>query len=384
MIHHLLTEAEPFSDITGGAISRWVANVTKSCSDSVVCVCADDSWEFDSQRVVVLREIEWLGMVRARAHRLPVWSQKMIISRILNPLVRLAREGDIVWVHNRPEYASVLSRLLANRRVQVVLHMHNSHLKTLDTRAWQLDLVTPVYCSHFLATEALHCRIPMKPGFVLYNGVDTKLFTPTPQSNCSTVEVAFSGRLVPEKGAHVLVEAMRLLHQEGLNARCTIIGSAGFGNSRTSEYVQSLRDSLPPNTEMAGYLSGNEYASRLRQADIFCCPSIWEEPFGMVIIEAMASGLAVVASSTGGIPEILQYGGGFLAEPSDPVFLAAKLKTLITIAQLRSQTRDEAIEAARKYFTWELIRQHYTKIASEIARCGDTQRILLPKTLASC
>jgi spore coat protein SA len=105
---------------------------------------------------------------------------------------------------------------------------------------------------------------------------------------------------------------------------------------------------------------------------VFCCPSIWEEPFGMVILEAMASGLPVVASSTGGIPEILQHGGGVLVEPSNPVSLAAKLKLLIVDSQLRSEKRDDAIKSVRKHFTWDLIQQHYTQIADEIAKCSGT------------
>jgi spore coat protein SA len=298
--------------------------------------------------------------------------QKTLIARVLNPISRMAHRGDVIWVHNRPKYASVLSQALAKSGAQVVLHMHNSHLKALNAKAWNLAHVTPVFCSQFLAKEASGCGVPMRQGFVLHNGVDPRLFNPASKVACGTVDVAFSGRLVPEKGAHVLVEAMRLLGRQGLDAHCTIIGSAGFGQSKTSEYVRDLRASLPANTEMTGYLSGTQYVSRLRQADVFCCPSIWEEPFGMVILEAMASGLPVVASSTGGIPEILQHGGGVLVEPSNPVSLAAKLKLLIVDSQLRSEKRDDAIKSVRKHFTWDLIQQHYTQIADEIAKCSGT------------
>ena len=204
MIYHLLAESEPFSDIKGGAVSRWVANVNRTCGGSVVCCCADETWGFDSERIAILPKVHLLRRVRAKAHRLPIWLQKLIIFQILKPLARTIHAGDIVWVHNRPEYASILSRFLAKRRIQVVLHMHNSHLKALDNRAWPLDSVTPVYCSHFLAGEASRCGVSMKAGFVLHNGVDPHLFHPAPMSDCERVEIAFAGRLVPEKGVHIL------------------------------------------------------------------------------------------------------------------------------------------------------------------------------------
>jgi len=384
MIYHLLPEAEPFSDVTGGAISRWVANVAKSCGDMVVCGLADETWGFPRERIIKVVDLHRLSALRAHPRRIPAWMQKTIITGVLRPLIRSVRAGDIVWVHNRPEFASVLSQPLTDGGARVVLHMHNSHLKAFDSRALRLDAVTPVFCSNFLAQEAACLGLAMKPGFVLHNGVDLERFSPSRRGAVGIVEIAFSGRLVPEKGAHVLVEAMGLLHRQCFDAHCTIIGAAGFGTNTTSDYAKQLHSRLPSNTTMAGYLAGSEYAARLRQADVFCCPSIWEEPFGVVIIEAMASGLPVVASSTGGIPEILQHGGGLLVEPSDPAVLASRLKVLITDARLRLRTRDEALCAVRQHFSWDVIRQHYSRITSEVTRWGSSEGSLLPKTLVSC
>lgn len=318
----------------------------------------------------MLPRLRLFQMVWGHPKRFPARVQKVMIARILNPIVSMARPGDIIWVHNRPEYASVLSQSLAISGVQVVLHMHNSHLRGFDARVWPLDSVIPVFCSGFLAEEASRLGPPLNPGHVVHNGFNPQVFYPSREIKFGRVSIAFSGRLIPEKGAHVLVQAMRQLHEEGIDARCTIIGGVGLGNNGDTDYVRHLRGTLPPNTEMTGYLSGNQYAAQLRRADVFCCPSIWEEPFGMVIVEALGSGLPVVASATGGIPEVLQYGGGILVKPSDPEFLASQLKRLASDARLRVQMSDEAVKAAAGYFTWTVIRKRYTQIADELFNAG--------------
>jgi spore coat protein SA len=383
MIYHLLTEAEPFSEVTGGAISRWVANVIRKSDSRVVCPSFDGSWGYSPGRVITLPHFNDRSVARKIVSRISFCSRTLGLD-LFSPLLRMAQPGDTIWVHNRPEYAAALADRSLMRGVQVVLHMHNSHLTRLGSGFRGLESVTPVFCSHFLAEEARHCGVSMRQGYVLRNGVDPELFHPAPLSEAKTVEIAFAGRLVPEKGAHVLVDAMRVLYEEGIDARCAIIGAAGFGTNTTSDYVRRLEATLPSNTEMIGYLSGARYAARLREASVFCCPSTWEEPFGMVIVEAMASGLPVVASASGGIPEILRNGGGFLVEPSNPVALAAELKRLVLDQQLRMHMKAEAIKTIKTHFTWDIIRQHYTRIADEVTRCGDMHKAPLLETPASC
>jgi spore coat protein SA len=124
---------------------------------------------------------------------------------------------------------------------------------------------------------------------------------------------------------------------------------------------------MPANTELAGYYSGNEFASLLRGADIFCSPSIWNDPFPLAPLEAMASGLPVVASRAGGIPEALAHGGGILVAPNNPEALADALRLLLEDVKYRQRLGAEAVQAFRHHFRWDAVRADYHALIREVS-----------------
>jgi spore coat protein SA len=155
---------------------------------------------------------------------------------------------------------------------------------------------------------------------------------------------------------------MRILEHKKIDARCKIVGGATFGDSRPTRYTRKLHRKKPANTEFLGYMAGEQLAEQLRGADIFCCPSIWNDPFPMALLEAMASGLPVVASRTGGIPEQLAYGGGILVAPNDPEVLAGALEKLVTDARYREELSQRALIAFKKHFFWSGVREQYEQV----------------------
>jgi glycosyltransferase involved in cell wall biosynthesis len=136
--------------------------------------------------------------------------------------------------------------------------------------------------------------------------------------------IVYAGRLTPAKGVHVLVDAVARLAAKGLACRLLVAGEAA-----DPEYLETLRRSagLLPVTWI-GWSS--EPADIYRMADVVVLPSVWPEPFGMVLLEAMACGTAVVASAVGGVPELL--GGQFaelLVPPNDAAALAERLGAVL-------------------------------------------------------
>jgi glycosyltransferase involved in cell wall biosynthesis len=132
--------------------------------------------------------------------------------------------------------------------------------------------------------------------------------------------VMFFGRVVPEKGLHVLVEAMTRMGAGPPSVELLVVGP------------QPDADYAGQTFGAAGGLTVHQLAMRsdvvtpLHAADVVVVPSVWEEPFGRTVIEAMSTGRPVVASAVGGIPEVLSGDfARFLTPPGDVGALAATL-----------------------------------------------------------
>ena len=255
----------------------------------------------------------------------------------------------------------MLATVAEQHKVSVVLHMHNSLL--LEANRGQLRALRQVpiaYCSEFLRKEAEqaileHCGRT----HVVYNGADEKRFRPRPQAVKASVNVIFTGRLVRYKGVHVLLEAMRILANQGVDVKCKIVGGSGFGNSKDTRYVRQLKRDSPSNCELVGYRSGEAFTELLHNSDVFCCPSIWNDPFPLAPLEGMAAGLPIVASSVGGLPEALAYGGGVLVPPDDPRALAKALGNLAKDQDRRKELGHQARQTIEKHFLWSHVRAQY-------------------------
>lgn len=132
----------------------------------------------------------------------------------------------------------------------------------------------------------------------------------------------FSGRLTRQKGVHVLLDAWASVTRDLPAARLLI---AGDGPERAT-----LQHRAPPNVEFLGQLPPRELERIASAAWVQVVPSIGFESFGLVAVEAMLRGHAVIASRIGGLPELVEPSGtGMLVEPGDAAELAAALCTLL-------------------------------------------------------
>src|SRR5690606_9195443 len=133
---------------------------------------------------------------------------------------------------------------------------------------------------------------------VVRNGVDTAFFHPADDGPHDGLRVVFVGRMIPDKGADVLVDAVRRLGRDDVTL--TLIGSTGFDpRAELSSFERAVRDAtaaLPGTVRLHPFLPRARVAAELRDADVVVVPSRWPEPFGLTILEGMASGAATVAS----------------------------------------------------------------------------------------
>ncbi|MBX3132538.1 MAG: glycosyltransferase family 1 protein [Gemmatimonadaceae bacterium] len=158
--------------------------------------------------------------------------------------------------------------------------------------------------------------------------------------------VAYVGRLAPEKGIHVALEGMhRVVAESGGRVRLALAGD-GPDEAR-------CRAMAPPGTWFAGSLSGEALSAFYASADLFVFPST-TETFGNVVLEAMASGLPVVAPDTGATLELASTATAQLFEAGSAASLAATVLALLADADRRAalQTAGLAVAAAR---TWNSV-----------------------------
>jgi glycosyltransferase involved in cell wall biosynthesis len=145
---------------------------------------------------------------------------------------------------------------------------------------------------------------------VVPNFVD---IAPQPFHEPISSDVLYVGPADRHKGLHILLQAMRQL-PTGL-ARLVVVGSPGVEDG----------------VEFTGRLTGDALWRRFRESSLLVVPSIWPEPCPTVVLEALAWGRPVIASQTGGLPDLVAHGRtGLLVPPGDPTALAGALTTLLT------------------------------------------------------
>jgi glycosyltransferase involved in cell wall biosynthesis len=160
---------------------------------------------------------------------------------------------------------------------------------------------------------------------VVYHGIEDPLPIPHRSLASQKLRIAYVGRLVPEKGIPVLLEAGKILKAEGHDFEIRIIGD-GSERPKLEDFIQ--REKLELFTSITGFLTGDEFTHALRDASVVVMPSTWEETAGLAAIEQMMRGRLVIAADVGGLAEVLgDTGLKFAAGDADS--LADCLRTVI-------------------------------------------------------
>lgn len=163
------------------------------------------------------------------------------------------------------------------------------------------------------------------------------------------IRVGFLGRLSVDKGTHVLAEAIDLLNkQREEKYKLVIGGEPRFVAEDSKEKVLSALDKLGSNVEMMGWVEPGNFFGAI---DLLVVPSIWEEPFGLVLAEAMSAKIPVIISRSGALPEILGEGYPWAVDPQDAEMLSHRIAEVADC--LRSQ--DPALEEnlVKNYWRWQ-------------------------------
>jgi glycosyltransferase involved in cell wall biosynthesis len=264
-----------------------------------------------------------------------------------------ARRPDVIHVHNAHHFSGLLAEaLFAEASVPVVNTVHDRVGEYLHPEVLDMAWAHVLYASHYLA-EALATS---RPHSVVWLGIDLQRFTPDgpsdPRLSCLPRPILFHpARLLRWKGVHVSVAALALLAECGLDATLVLCGSDQVVDDRRElgEYRREL-------SELARRLGVAERVhfevfdrdhipDAYRASDLVWYPTIEAEPYGLVPLEAMATGVAIIASDCGGMRETVDHGRtGLRVPPGDASALAAATAELLEDDSLRGAMTGAALE----------------------------------------
>jgi heptosyltransferase-3 len=185
-------------------------------------------------------------------------------------------------------------------------------------------------------------------------GVDPHRFLPGPKEESNGVRILYVGQIMPHKGVLTLIEALAWIREKHSMLKISLSLAGGSVDPAYEAKVRAaVRDQkLSAMVTFLGPKPREEVASLYRHHDILAFPSIWDEPFSITVLEAMASGMAIVATRTGGTPEAIQDGqNGLLVKAEQPGQLAEAIVRLANDAKLRKHLGEAARETIYSHFT---------------------------------
>ena len=208
-------------------------------------------------------------------------------------------------------------------------------------------------------SQAIADHLPYK-AIVIPPLYDNSLFDLAKEENRQK-DLLFVGRMVDGKGAKDLLEAMMLLKQENINLTASFVG---YGPEEANLIAFVKANDLEQKVSILGPKTQQEVAELMKKHKILVVPSIWNEPFGIVALEGIASGCVVIGTEGGGLKEAIGPCG--LTYPNGDVLqLANKIKELIKNPDLFNSLRLYAKDHLKR-FTKEIIGENYYNVLQKI------------------
>jgi spore coat protein SA len=320
-----------------------------------------------------------------------VAADSFYLEYILPVALDIRRKGiEIVHIHNFTQFAPILRAI--HPQAKIVLHMNCEWLSQLDEgwvmrRMRSTDLVLG---SSSYIVEKVRQRLPQYAQIcqTVYNGVDTDLFNTTsedaePPPDSSEQRVLFVGRVSPEKGVHVLIQAFQRVVESFPQAHLDIVGPVG---ALPLEFIVGLSDD--PKVAGLADLYHEEYGVLLQRlasgpladrvhfwggmpqemirkhyqaTNVLVNPS-FSESFGMSLVEAMASYKPVIAARVGGMVEVVDEGKtGLLVESGDVEGLAQAICRLLAEPERAKAIGTAGRQRVLDHFSWAQISSSLVK-----------------------
>lgn len=238
-------------------------------------------------------------------------------------LKKLAKKTDKIVIENELVNGMVMQSFIKGN---YIYHAHNDtlHKENKKEQSFLQSCDKVITISKFLE-QGWKKTANLNNCVTVHNGINIELFKNKSEKKRILLRerygikpeetvVVYAGRIVPEKGVEALIQAfMQLPKQE--NVKLLIIGSSFFEKSKDNAFVKKIKklcESRKEQIVFTGYVNYENMPDFYSMADIGCVPSLWEEPFGLTVIEQMAMELPVITTDAGAISEIVDETCGFI------------------------------------------------------------------------
>ena len=315
------------------------------------------------------------GIRPALARLLPKWLRAQWSLRnhrnLLLNLLAECREKRIGHIHAEFADLAALLGLEAARQLgcsfSIGIHAFDIHACKYPLRRLFGEASFITVCNE-AAAEAFRRRCPWAADrlHLIHHGLELKQWPYMERVSCEPcLKLLFVGRLVPKKGVHILLQALNLIANTELQAvQLTIIGDGPLGPALRR---QAERDGLSKRIRWKGVLDQDVVKEYLRQSSCLCVPSIIDangdrDGIPNVVTEAMATGLPVVGSQAGSLPEVLSGDTGWPVADLTPENLAAAILEMASQPDERERRR----KSARQYMDYRFNARKSTEIRSRL------------------
>lgn len=297
----------------------------------------------------------------------------------LQQALRLMREQpyDICWAYAAVPAGFIALFLHLRTRLPYILITQGPDIPWYERRYYSLyPILVPiikliwnqavVVTAQSAASRQLIARTsPRLPVEIIHNGVEIERFTPTAEQlsqrdRRQPKTFLCSGRLIERKGQHHLLQAAELLHRRGHTGYFKIL-LIGTGDNEAQLREQCSRLALHDTVQFTGFVTREAMPQYYADADVFVLPS-FNEGMSVALLEALASGLPVVVTDTGGTAELVD-GNGLIVPWADPVILADALERFLKEPHLCQQMGAASYKIA-KGFNWQATTQAYLDLSS--------------------
>ena len=378
-ICHVAPELLPVPPTKGGAIERWIRDAATrlAARGHELHVMSRDHGDGRANDTIDGVHYHYVAVPQRIDRGLPAVMLRGLWHYEGARRVLASVKPDVVHHHSRPA-GLWLSKGGAPLAKQVI-SLHSMDYgwafgyARWDRRIfnWGFDAAARVLgVSNFIRTHAeeRYPRIRSKSKTV-YNGVDGNLFKPLLRADASAGQaegepadppILYVGRVEERKGVDVLVDAFeKVIAPQHPNARLRIVGPHSYWDAQPSPFYRALaeRCAANPRIELRGptYDDG-ELAAVYRDAAVTVVPSVFPEALGLTALEAQASGVPVVVSNAGGLPETVSPGkSGIVFENRDIGQLGEAVLSILRNRERRIEMGGAARQWAMQTFSWDVI-----------------------------